>query len=142
MKQDNEKETDNTEPAVTYHVACHGENSRIRAWWLRQAGKSKVEQDKSRHQGEKKSKAQSRKLEEHSPCGFVQAQTMEKILLISMTGHRKSLIKNSGSEILGSNLLKVTVGVWRSAFHLECEPGNFYPGICRNSLRLRLARNQ
>lgn len=53
MKQDNEKETDNTEPAVTYHVACHGENSRIRAWWLRQAGKSKVEQDKSRHQGEK-----------------------------------------------------------------------------------------
>lgn len=47
------KKTENAEPAMMYSVAYHGEHSGMRAWGLRQAGKSKAEQDKSRHQGGK-----------------------------------------------------------------------------------------
>lgn len=85
---------------------------------------------------------QPRKLEGSLPC-FIQTRALEKKLLISMMGQRKSWMKSSRSAILGSNLLKVTVGVQRNSFHLECEPGNFQLGVCRISrLRLRVSRNQ
>lgn len=56
------------------------------------------------------SKVQSGELEEHSPGCFIQTHTLGEERLRSVTGLRKHLMKSSGCEIPGSNILKITVG--------------------------------